>query len=53
MIFLIEVSVDQNDKDIGRIAAELLMNRISGTAKENKFITLRPKLIVRKSYGEA
>lgn len=53
MIFLIEVSVNQNDKDIVRIAAELLMNRINGTVMENKFITLRPKLIVRKSCREA
>jgi LacI family transcriptional regulator len=45
-------TVDQNTKLIGEKTVELLMNLISGNADKNKFITLEPKLIVRKSCGE-
>lgn len=45
-------TVDQNDKLIGKIAAELLMDLINKKGTKNKVVTLKPKLIVRKSCRE-
>ena len=45
-------TVDQNTKLIGEKTVELLMNLINGNTVKNKFITIEPKLIVRKSCGE-
>lgn len=45
-------TVDQNDKTMGRAAAELLMNIISGKEKESKVIILEPELVIRKTCGE-
>ena len=45
-------TVDQNDKLMGKIAAELLMDLINVEGTRNKVVTLEPKLIVRKSCRE-
>lgn len=45
-------TVDQNDKLIGKIAAELIMNRIIKNDAENRAVILEPKLVIRKSCGE-
>lgn len=45
-------TVDQNDKVIGKIAAELLLDHIRIRDLKSKVVTLEPKLIIRKSCGE-
>lgn len=42
-------SIVMRQEEIGRIAAQLLMDKINGDVKENKKIKLSPKLVVRGS----
>lgn len=46
-------TVDQNDKSIGKIAAELLLEHIRIKNLKSKIVTLEPRLIIRKSCGES
>ncbi|MDT8717546.1 LacI family DNA-binding transcriptional regulator [Clostridium sp. 19966] len=45
-------TVDQNDRLLGKTAAQLLLDKLTGNARENQKITLKPKLIIRKTCGE-
>lgn len=45
-------TVDQNDKLIGKTAAELIMNPLIKNDVKSKVVILKPELIVRKSCGE-
>lgn len=45
-------TVDQNNKEIGNLASELLLCEIRGKVIKSKINILEPKLVIRKSCGE-
>lgn len=45
-------TVDQNSKEIGKLASQLLLCEIKGEKIKNKINILKPMLVIRKSCGE-
>ncbi|SMC21931.1 transcriptional regulator, LacI family [Clostridium acidisoli DSM 12555] len=52
MLTLPLTTVDQNNKKIGLIAAQMLIYNIEGKVKEINNIILEPNIVIRKSCGE-
>jgi LacI family transcriptional regulator len=52
MLTLPLTTIDQNNKKIGLIAAQMLIDNIEGKVKDINNIILEPNLVIRKSCGE-